>query len=192
LLVGLLYLTTGNFKLALTTHVYASCGESLCTRAPVCESREQSWSDCQRYVVGSRGIWFATKGLAQNQNGEIEEEKAMCVDCFALYFFRLTRKLVALEAHTLVPPLSRSPSPDLLPSDDEGAPKVIPITLRSLPQCFPGLPPKHTYLRTPVCQLSIYALNLILRVALRHLHRRNKHSLPWRRNSKRQAWSRNH
>ncbi|KAF9449882.1 hypothetical protein P691DRAFT_614541, partial [Macrolepiota fuliginosa MF-IS2] len=44
---------------------------------------------------------------------------------------------------------SRSPSPDLLPSDDESGPPVIPTTLRGLPPYFPQLPPKHTYLQTP-------------------------------------------
>lgn len=52
----------------------------------------------------------------------------------------------------LVPPPSRSTSPELLPSDDEGTTPVVPVTLRTLPQNFhlPALPPKHTYLRTPV------------------------------------------
>jgi len=53
----------------------------------------------------------------------------------------------------LVPPPSRSPSPELLPSDDEDTPPVIPTTLRQLPwneRYLPALPPKHTYLRTPV------------------------------------------
>jgi len=50
---------------------------------------------------------------------------------------------------TLIPPPSRSPSPELLPSDDEDAPATIPTTLRNLPSYFPNLPPKHTYLQTP-------------------------------------------
>ncbi|KAJ7774294.1 hypothetical protein DFH07DRAFT_800945 [Mycena maculata] len=50
---------------------------------------------------------------------------------------------------TLIPPRSRSPSPARLPSDDESVPPSIPPTLRALPTFFPGLPPKHTYLRTP-------------------------------------------
>ncbi|PPQ68844.1 hypothetical protein CVT26_001678 [Gymnopilus dilepis] len=53
-------------------------------------------------------------------------------------------KPVALE-----PPPSRSPSPELLSSDDEEAPATIPTTLRNLPSYFPNLPPKHTYLQTP-------------------------------------------
>ncbi|PCH41369.1 hypothetical protein WOLCODRAFT_100413 [Wolfiporia cocos MD-104 SS10] len=56
-------------------------------------------------------------------------------------------------ALSLLPPPSRSPSPELLPSDDEDAPPTIPITLRALPwgdRNLPALPPKHTYLRTPV------------------------------------------
>jgi transcription initiation factor TFIID subunit 8 len=51
---------------------------------------------------------------------------------------------------TLLPPLSRSPSPELLHSDDEGVPLIVPATLRALPPNFPALPPKHTYLRTPI------------------------------------------
>jgi len=50
---------------------------------------------------------------------------------------------------SLLPLPSRSPSPELLPSDDENAPPVVPATLRALPPFFPALPPKHTYLRTP-------------------------------------------
>ena len=54
-----------------------------------------------------------------------------------------------MEATALVPPPSRSPSPELLPSDDEDQP-LIPMTLRGHLQYMPRLPPKHTYLRTPV------------------------------------------
>ncbi|KZT72658.1 hypothetical protein DAEQUDRAFT_762928 [Daedalea quercina L-15889] len=53
----------------------------------------------------------------------------------------------------LLPPPSRSPSPELLPSDDEDAVPIVPATLRQLPwneRYLPALPPKHTYLRTPV------------------------------------------
>ncbi|KAI0356566.1 hypothetical protein OH77DRAFT_1589013 [Trametes cingulata] len=50
----------------------------------------------------------------------------------------------------LLPPPSRSPSPELLSSDDENAPPAIPMTLRPLPHYVPPLPPKHTYLRTPI------------------------------------------
>ncbi|KAG6855078.1 hypothetical protein C0991_006007 [Blastosporella zonata] len=53
------------------------------------------------------------------------------------------------RAPDLLPAASRSPSPDLLPSDDEGAAPTVPQTLRTLPSYFPSLPPKHTYLRTP-------------------------------------------
>ncbi|KAF8897316.1 hypothetical protein BD779DRAFT_1490171 [Infundibulicybe gibba] len=51
---------------------------------------------------------------------------------------------------TLIPPPSRSPSPELLSSDDEDVMPIIPITLRGLSSHLPALPPKHTYLRTPV------------------------------------------
>ena len=53
-------------------------------------------------------------------------------------------------AMTLLAPPSRSPSPELLASDDEDASSTIPTTLKSLPSYFPDLPPKHTYLQTPV------------------------------------------
>ncbi|TBU44764.1 hypothetical protein BD309DRAFT_957609 [Dichomitus squalens] len=51
---------------------------------------------------------------------------------------------------TLLPPPSRTPSPDLLSSDDESLPPTIPVTLRPLPHYVPSLPPKHTFLRTPI------------------------------------------
>ncbi|KAK7695621.1 hypothetical protein QCA50_000257 [Cerrena zonata] len=51
---------------------------------------------------------------------------------------------------SMIPPPSRSPSPELLSSDDEDAPPMVPTTLRGLPLNYlPALPPKHTYLRTP-------------------------------------------
>jgi len=49
----------------------------------------------------------------------------------------------------IVPPASRSPSPELLDSDDESTP-TVPATLRGVPHYIPALPPKHTYLRTPL------------------------------------------
>ncbi|KAK7061520.1 hypothetical protein R3P38DRAFT_2829951 [Favolaschia claudopus] len=61
---------------------------------------------------------------------------------------RKKKKKKLIEAPTLVPPRSRSPSPERLPSDDEATPS-IPVTLRGLPSQFPKIPPKHTYLRTP-------------------------------------------
>ena len=66
---------------------------------------------------------------------------------------------------TLLPPKSRSVSPELLPSDDSddepmedpngGYPagskgSLIPTTLRTIPSYLPTLPPKHTYMKTPV------------------------------------------
>ncbi|THH33828.1 hypothetical protein EUX98_g374 [Antrodiella citrinella] len=49
-------------------------------------------------------------------------------------------------------PPPRTPSPELLPSDDEDSLPVVPATLRVLPHNFylPALPPKHTYLHTPI------------------------------------------
>lgn len=37
---------------------------------------------------------------------------------------------------------------------------MIPSTLRGLPSYLPSLPPKHTYLQTPVC-LIIYLFSLL-------------------------------
>jgi len=58
------------------------------------------------------------------------------------------------ESLTLLPAGRKSPLPKLLSSDDEGSPPTIPSTLRSIPHFYPNLPPKHTYLRTPVRVLS--------------------------------------
>ncbi|KAF9485405.1 hypothetical protein BDN70DRAFT_871456 [Pholiota conissans] len=58
---------------------------------------------------------------------------------------------VLAKPATLISLPSRSPSPELLASDDEdnNVPSTIPTTLRNLPPYFPNLPPKHTYLQTP-------------------------------------------
>jgi hypothetical protein len=55
-----------------------------------------------------------------------------------------------VEPLSLLPTGRRSPPPKLLSSDDEGSPPTIPSSLRSIPHFYPNLPPKHTYLRTPV------------------------------------------
>jgi transcription initiation factor TFIID subunit 8 len=65
-----------------------------------------------------------------------------------------------LRAPTLLPAPSRSPSPELLPSDDEGTGAVIPLTLRTLPSYYPSLPPKHTFLTTPVRILIIVPVEI--------------------------------
>ena len=54
------------------------------------------------------------------------------------------------ESLALLPAGRKSPQPKLLSSDDESSPPTIPSTLRSIPHYYPSLPPKHTYLRTPV------------------------------------------
>ena len=54
------------------------------------------------------------------------------------------------ESLILLPSGRKSPPPKLLSSDDESSPPTIPSTLRSIPHFYPNLPPKHTYLRTPV------------------------------------------
>lgn len=64
------------------------------------------------------------------------------------------RKRESTNVMEIVPVLvaapSRSPSPELLSSDDEGLSAIIPATLHSHPYYLPPLPPKHTYLRTPI------------------------------------------
>ncbi|KAF8450310.1 hypothetical protein L210DRAFT_3520269 [Boletus edulis BED1] len=60
-----------------------------------------------------------------------------------------SRSICASAETSLELPPSREASPELLSSDDEGTPPIIPTTLRSLPSYFPSLPPKHTYLKTP-------------------------------------------
>ena len=75
-------------------------------------------------------------------------------------FIAYTQAVPSME---LLPPPSRSPSPDLLPSDDEDAVPVIPVTLRQLPwneRYLPALPPKHTYLRTPVSPVERHTLDM--------------------------------
>ncbi|KZP24603.1 hypothetical protein FIBSPDRAFT_735513 [Athelia psychrophila] len=62
----------------------------------------------------------------------------------------LTTSLYPTNAPTLIPPPPRSPSPDMLNSDDEDTLPIVPSTLRALPNYFPALPAKHTYLRTPI------------------------------------------
>lgn len=67
----------------------------------------------------------------------------------------------------LVTPKSRSPSPELLGSDEEGATPHVPMTLRWNPPHLPKLPPKHTYLRTAVRCIPRYALPCLLNLFAR-------------------------
>jgi len=69
---------------------------------------------------------------------------------------------------TLLPAKRRSPPPKLLSSDDESSPLTIPSSLRSIPHFYPNLPPKHTYLRTPVCirTLKYFAYPSLYRIAV--------------------------
>ncbi|KAH9943121.1 uncharacterized protein BXZ73DRAFT_97176 [Epithele typhae] len=71
----------------------------------------------------------------------------------AVEIYRLSKKSRKRKRNgsmRLLPPAKRSPSPELLSSDDEGTPSTGPMTLRPLPHYVPPLPPKHTYLRTPI------------------------------------------
>ncbi|KAI0824612.1 hypothetical protein BC628DRAFT_1410748 [Trametes gibbosa] len=71
---------------------------------------------------------------------------------------RKQKKDESLTQVELLAPPSRSPSPELLSSDDENAPPTVPMTLRPLPHYVPPLPPKHTYLRTPISPTKKAAL----------------------------------
>jgi len=62
---------------------------------------------------------------------------------------RRNRKNIIHASRLEAPPL-RSESPELLDSDDEKSRFSVPTSIRSLHPHLPPLPPKHTYLRTPV------------------------------------------
>ncbi|KAI6164963.1 hypothetical protein EDD17DRAFT_1754804 [Pisolithus thermaeus] len=66
-----------------------------------------------------------------------------------LHAIATTSKSTAPPMGTFEPPPPRPRSPDLLPSDDEGATPALSTTLRQIPSNFPPLPPKHSYLKTP-------------------------------------------
>jgi transcription initiation factor TFIID subunit 8 len=55
-----------------------------------------------------------------------------------------------IQAATLVLPEPTPPLPRMINTDEDEPGLVIPATLRSIPHYTPTLPPKHTYLRTPV------------------------------------------
>ncbi|KAJ6516132.1 hypothetical protein C8R45DRAFT_855929, partial [Mycena sanguinolenta] len=76
-----------------------------------------------------------------------KKKKKGTVSVLLMFSVERTITIAVPAAPTLIPARSRSPSPERLPSDDEGAP--LPLTLRGLPTMFPKIPPKHTYLRTP-------------------------------------------
>ena len=83
------------------------------------------------------------------------------------------------KATTLLPPPPRSPSPVLLPSDDEDTQPAVPMTLRTLPSYIPTLPPRHTYLRTPVRdECCTYTIPLFSFFALRKPSPPKKAALP--------------
>jgi len=59
-----------------------------------------------------------------------------------------------IQAMTLLLPESTPPLPRMINVDDDEPGLVIPATLRSIPHYTPALPPKHTYLRTPVAPMK--------------------------------------
>ncbi|KAH9942555.1 hypothetical protein B0H21DRAFT_523274 [Amylocystis lapponica] len=90
-----------------------------------------------------------------NRAGPIAKDLLLASAAYGLQSKELRRIAIEsakrrIEVPILLPPPSRSPSPDLLPSDDEGAPPSVPASLRALPHPLPPLPPKHTYLKTPI------------------------------------------
>ena len=62
----------------------------------------------------------------------------------------LSLDLHHIQAATLLLPAPTPPLPRMINVDDDEPGLVIPATLRSIPHYTPALPPKHTYLRTPV------------------------------------------
>ena len=63
---------------------------------------------------------------------------------------RVLLDLYHIQAATLLLPEPTPPLPRMINVDDDEPGLVIPATLRSIPHYTPALPPKHTYLRTPV------------------------------------------
>jgi len=59
-----------------------------------------------------------------------------------------------IQAATLVLPEPTLPLPRMINTDEDEPGLVIPATLRSIPHYTPTLPPKHTYLRTPVAPIK--------------------------------------
>ena len=55
-----------------------------------------------------------------------------------------------IRTATLLLPEPTPPLPRMINAGDDEPGLVIPATLRSIPHYTPALPPKHTYLRTPV------------------------------------------
>ncbi len=76
--------------------------------------------------------------------------------------FALIIIVEVVHASRLEAPSFRSDSPELLDSDDEKSRHSAPHTIRSLHPHLPPLPPKHTYLRTPVCFCPSQSPNLFL------------------------------
>lgn len=77
-----------------------------------------------------------------------------------------TRLITPVDSHhihaaTLVLPEPTPPLPRMINTDEDEPGLVIPATLRSIPHYTPTLPPKHTYLRTPVRPLRVCGYLLI-------------------------------
>lgn len=74
----------------------------------------------------------------------------MCLLFIRLQAYSTKSAAAGSKGPELVNPSRRSESPELLASDDEDSSLLVPHTLRTVPSHLPPLPPKHTYLRTPV------------------------------------------
>ena len=134
---------------------------SSCMNAPtntrtLLTARNPSWSTY--WLLRTTTTWRRARSIALARNRENGNGVRRAVSCSCE---RVLPKGAWFEdsADTtiaLLPPPPRAPSPELLSSDDEGAPPAIPMTLRPLPHYVPPLPPKHTYLRTTVCELVYF------------------------------------
>lgn len=93
-------------------------------------------------------------GRPTNNVRAFNAEAPWCVEVISSPYLLLNVSLKGptsiTEPVSLLPSGRRSPPPKLLSSDDESSQPAVPNSLRSIPHFYPNLPPKHTYLRTPV------------------------------------------
>lgn len=108
---------------------------------------------CWRHanIMSSRLRIYVNSYLQQRNGNWVRQLSSSRSDTPSLSLLREDHEDEEFVVPSMLPPPSRSSSPELLSSDDEDAPPIVPATLRTLSLNYlPALPPKHTYLRTPV------------------------------------------